>query len=429
MARTKSGSTTLERKKDPNDFNLSAPNSHHEDEELSSDKDVDEWLNAEMSKRMTRQDKEEEEDALIDILKIVLPPKEMNPGSFTLSCTIGNLKLYVMTDLGAGVNVMPKSLFEHFQLADLKETSMVVEMADMTKKAPLGIMENILVKIDKFMFHFDFVVIDMLKGLNETMILGRPFLATIHAQIDVFRREILLGIGEEKVNFDMNGGICHSRELEGSQDDEVGSHLLENVVSRWHVCKPVRITFVDCEKDCGQWPTCNPDLRFCSGYDAIYGQEKVRCSIRYGNKNINDVTRERRYYEWVAHNYDFNVKSRRATEYADPYYFHHEYPYSYIPQKSDSPPNDTLRINTYFPDVFQTQLKKLRMDKSFPSLPPYVKPAQPLTKDTHEPLEKDPNEFNLSAPNSHHEDEDVSSDEDVDEVWEKCEKFHDTTKL
>ncbi|GJY07843.1 reverse transcriptase domain-containing protein, partial [Tanacetum coccineum] len=307
-------STTLERKKDPNDFNLSAPNSHHEDEELSSDKDVDEWLNAEMSKRMTRQDKEEEEDALIDILKIVLPPKEMNPGSFTLSCTIGNLKLYVMTDLGAGVNVMPKSLFEHFQLADLKETSMVVEMADMTKKAPLGIMENILVKIDKFMFHFDFVVIDMLKGLNETMILGRPFLATIHAQIDVFRREILLGIGEEKVNFDMNGGICHSRELEGSQDDEVGSHLLENVVSRWHVCKPVRITFVDCEKDCGQWPTCNPDLRFCSGYDAIYGQEKVRCSIRYGNKNINDVTRERRYYEWVAHNYDFNVKSRRATE-------------------------------------------------------------------------------------------------------------------
>ncbi|GJY22873.1 copia protein [Tanacetum coccineum] len=224
----------------------------------------------------------------------------VNPGSFTLLFTIGNLKLYAMADLGVGVNVIPKSLFKHLKLADLKETSMVVEMADMTKKAPLGIVENILVKIDKFLLHSYFVVIDMLEGLNETMLLDRPFLATLHAQIDVFRREVSLGIGEEKVKFDMNGGICHSKvlfekiymassvqesenfnpleiendELEGSQDDEVGSHLLENVVSRWHVYKPVRITFVDCEKDCGQWPTCNPDLSFCSGYDAIYGKEE-----------------------------------------------------------------------------------------------------------------------------------------------------------
>ncbi|GJT13058.1 hypothetical protein Tco_0860100, partial [Tanacetum coccineum] len=58
--------------KDPNDFNLSVPNSHHEDEEVSFDKDVDEWLNTEMSKRINRQDKGEEEDALIDIVKIMV---------------------------------------------------------------------------------------------------------------------------------------------------------------------------------------------------------------------------------------------------------------------------------------------------------------------------------------------------------------------
>ncbi|GJZ90213.1 phospholipase-like protein [Tanacetum coccineum] len=370
-----SGSTTLERskpltkdtheplEKDPNDFNLSAPNSHHEDEEVSFDKDVDEWLNAEMSKRMTGQDNEEEEDALINILKTVveecksiykkaqikapssrtskiqgisfvteeeeddsletlpcqLPPKEMNLGSFTLPCTIGNLKLYVMVDLGASVNVMPKSLFEHLKLADLKETSMVVEMTDMTKKAPLGIVENILVKIDKFLFHSYIVVIDMLEGRNKTVLLGRPFLATIHAQIDVFRREISLGIG----------------------------------------------------------------------------------ALRYENKNIDDVTRERRYFKWVARNYDFNIKSRRATAYAESYDFHHEYPHSYIPQKSNSPPNDTLRINTYFPDVFQTQLKKPRLrDNSF---------EEWLV-----------NKYELKAGRKRYA---------LDEVWEKCEKFHDTTKL
>ncbi|GJS60410.1 putative reverse transcriptase domain-containing protein [Tanacetum coccineum] len=141
---------------------------------------------------MTGQDKEEEEDALIDILKIVgvsfvaeeeegesfetLPCKqqsnEINPRGFTLPCTISNLKIYDMADVGAGINMMPKSLFEHLKLTNLKKTSRVVEMDDMTKKAPLGIVENIPVKIDSFLFHSDFVVIDTLEGPNETMLLG-----------------------------------------------------------------------------------------------------------------------------------------------------------------------------------------------------------------------------------------------------------------
>ncbi|GJU10396.1 phospholipase-like protein [Tanacetum coccineum] len=129
-------------------------------EELSPDEDFDVWLNAEMEKRMCGQDKENEEDALIDILKTLvgecksvytnrntrLPPNEIHPGSFTLPCTIDNLNLYAMADLGASVNVMPKLTFKHLKLASLKETSMVVEMANIKKKAPLGIVENILVR-------------------------------------------------------------------------------------------------------------------------------------------------------------------------------------------------------------------------------------------------------------------------------------------
>ncbi|GKE84704.1 hypothetical protein Tco_1558446 [Tanacetum coccineum] len=58
--------------KEPNDYHLFTPNSHYKTKEVSSDKDVDEWLNEELSKCMTGQDKEEEEDALIDILKTVV---------------------------------------------------------------------------------------------------------------------------------------------------------------------------------------------------------------------------------------------------------------------------------------------------------------------------------------------------------------------
>nr|GEW61400.1 hypothetical protein [Tanacetum cinerariifolium] len=57
---------------DPNDYDLCAPKSYHEDEEVSFDKDVEEWLNAKIGKRMTMKDKEEKKDALIDILKIMV---------------------------------------------------------------------------------------------------------------------------------------------------------------------------------------------------------------------------------------------------------------------------------------------------------------------------------------------------------------------
>ncbi|GJR63910.1 phospholipase-like protein [Tanacetum coccineum] len=357
--------------------------------EVSSDEDVDEWLNEELSKRMTGQDKEEEDDTLIDILKTV--------GVSFVAEEMENKRMYLQKrSISASINEIKPRKFTLFALllANLKKTSMV---GDMTKKAPLGIVENIPVKIDKFLFYSDFVVIDTLEGPNETILLGRPFLATIHAQIDIFRGEISLGVGNEKVKFDMNGEICHSRvplekiymassiqeseyfnphEMENddspaleqrtfhygeeiidtidsssdSQENEVGSHLSENV-SKWHVCKPVHITFKACEEDCEIWPTCNPDLSFCSGQNVRGNRMKFDdfLKVRYGNKNIDDVTRERRYYEWVAQNYDFKVKSQRTTKYTDPYDLHH---------KSDSPPNDTLRINTYFPDVSQTQPEK-----------------------------------------------------------------------
>ncbi|GJT05308.1 putative ribonuclease H-like domain-containing protein [Tanacetum coccineum] len=92
----------------------------------------------------------------------------------------------ILPYLGVSVNVIPKSMFEFLKLTHLKKTEILVEMADMKKKAPIGIVENVLVKIDKILFPSDFMVIDMLVERNETMILGRPFLATIHAEINVF---------------------------------------------------------------------------------------------------------------------------------------------------------------------------------------------------------------------------------------------------
>ncbi|GKC03362.1 hypothetical protein Tco_0994972 [Tanacetum coccineum] len=135
-----------------------------------------------------------------DALQHQLPPKELNPGSFTLPCIIGKFNFYVMADLGASINVMHRSIFEHLHLTNLKKTNMLCEMADMSKKAPLGIFENIIVKIDKFLFPSDFVILD--NTPSETTILRRPFLATIHAEINVFAGKFSLGINEDRISFD-----------------------------------------------------------------------------------------------------------------------------------------------------------------------------------------------------------------------------------
>ncbi|GJZ63842.1 reverse transcriptase domain-containing protein [Tanacetum coccineum] len=144
-----------------------------------------------------------EEERTTKVLQCQLPPKELNPGNFTLPCTIGKFNFYGMADLGASVNVMPRNTFEYLRLANLRNTNMLVEMADMTKKAPLGIIKNILVRIHKFLFPSDFIIID--KTPNETITLGRPFLATIHAEIDVFDKDISLGIDNDRCNTPKNG--------------------------------------------------------------------------------------------------------------------------------------------------------------------------------------------------------------------------------
>ncbi|GKC68190.1 reverse transcriptase domain-containing protein, partial [Tanacetum coccineum] len=121
-----------------------------------------------------------------EVLQHQLPRKELNPRNFTLPCMIGKFNFNAMADLGASINVMPRSIFEHLHLTNLRKTNMLYEMADMSKQ---GIVENVLVKIGKFLFLFYFVIIN--NTPSETTYLGRPFLATIRAEIDVFAEKYL----------------------------------------------------------------------------------------------------------------------------------------------------------------------------------------------------------------------------------------------
>ncbi|GKA35529.1 reverse transcriptase domain-containing protein [Tanacetum coccineum] len=92
----------------------------------------------------------------------------------------------------ASINLMPLSIWKKLGLPDLTSTRMVLELADRTISKPLGIAENVFVKVGKFYFPVDFVILDFVADPRVPLILGRPFLSTAHALIDVYEGEIIL---------------------------------------------------------------------------------------------------------------------------------------------------------------------------------------------------------------------------------------------
>ncbi|GJT73853.1 putative reverse transcriptase domain-containing protein [Tanacetum coccineum] len=116
-----------------------------------------------------------------------IPRKEKDPGSFTLPCFINNTCFDGdLVDLGASVSVMPLSTYLNLGLGELAHTRLTVELVDRTVKYPKGIAEYVLVGIGKFTFPVDFIILDMLEDIKVPLILGRPFLSTARAKIDVY---------------------------------------------------------------------------------------------------------------------------------------------------------------------------------------------------------------------------------------------------
>ncbi|GJU48167.1 hypothetical protein Tco_1217722 [Tanacetum coccineum] len=131
-----------------------------------------------------------------------IPQKEKDPGSFTLPCFINDFCFdNALVNLGASVSVMPLSTYLNLGLGELAHTRLTVELADRMVKYPKGIAENVLVRIGKFTFPVNFIILDMLEDIKVPLILERPFLSTAHAKIDVYKRKITLRVEEEKIVF------------------------------------------------------------------------------------------------------------------------------------------------------------------------------------------------------------------------------------
>ncbi|XP_056695142.1 uncharacterized protein [Spinacia oleracea] len=134
-----------------------------------------------------------------------LPTKLKDPGSFSIPCAIGELVIdKALCDLGASVSVMPFSIFQRFNVGELKPTQVSLQLADRSVKLPLGKVEDVPMRIGKFFIPVDFVVLEMEEDPNVPIILGRPFLSIAGAIIDVRGGRLSLSVGDEKIEFQIN---------------------------------------------------------------------------------------------------------------------------------------------------------------------------------------------------------------------------------
>ncbi|XP_027351121.1 uncharacterized protein LOC113862214 [Abrus precatorius] len=144
------------------------------------------------------------------ILQNKMSKKLKDPRSFNLPCLIDRLIVdRALADLGASINLMPYSIFKKLGLREPRPTRMSIQLADRSIKYPRGIIEDVLVKVDKFIFPIDFVILDMDEDTDVLLILGRLFLATAGAIIDV--RDGKLILREFLISNPLKRSLVHDR--------------------------------------------------------------------------------------------------------------------------------------------------------------------------------------------------------------------------
>ncbi|XP_038974777.1 uncharacterized protein LOC120106013 [Phoenix dactylifera] len=159
-----------------------------------------------------------------------IPPKYKDPGCPTISCIIGNHEFaQALLDLGASVNLMPYSVYLQLGLGEIKPTSVVLQLADRSVKIPRGIVEDVLIQVDKFYYPVDFLILDthsvVISESKIPIILGRPFLATANALINCRNGLMKLSFGH--MTLEVN--IFHISK-QPQEDDECHQTYLINIL-------------------------------------------------------------------------------------------------------------------------------------------------------------------------------------------------------
>ncbi|XP_021730801.1 uncharacterized protein LOC110697731 [Chenopodium quinoa] len=138
------------------------------------------------------------------ILQNTLPKKLGDQGSYSILMKLGDIEINrALCDLGASVSLMPRSICKKLQMGELKPTRISLQLADRSVKFSLGVLEDVPLRVGKFFIPCDFVVMEMKEDAHVPIILGRPFLATAGAIVDMKNGKITFEVDDEKVEYSL----------------------------------------------------------------------------------------------------------------------------------------------------------------------------------------------------------------------------------
>ncbi|XP_049406111.1 uncharacterized protein LOC125869701 [Solanum stenotomum] len=156
--------------------------------------------------------------------------KRKDPVAFTIPCTIGILQFVkALCGLGASINLMPYAIYKQLGLGEPKATTTSLLMADCSIKHPVGILYDILVKVDRFIFPADFVILDCEIDTEIPSILGSPFLATKRALMDVESGELKFRVNEDEVTFNICKSMKHPSDIHVVYSDDIIDEAVASV--------------------------------------------------------------------------------------------------------------------------------------------------------------------------------------------------------
>nr|GFC08035.1 reverse transcriptase domain-containing protein [Tanacetum cinerariifolium] len=134
-----------------------------------------------------------------------------DPGKFLIPCEFSGMdECLALADLDASINLMPLSVWEGLSLPELTPTCMTLELADRSVSKPIGVAKDVSFKVRVFNFPADFVVVDFEPDPQVPLILGRYFLKTSRALIDVQKGELTLRIGNEAITYNLDQTVRYS---------------------------------------------------------------------------------------------------------------------------------------------------------------------------------------------------------------------------
>ncbi|XP_019447331.1 PREDICTED: uncharacterized protein LOC109350560 [Lupinus angustifolius] len=146
------------------------------------------------------------------ILQTNIPRKQKDPGSVTISVTIGKVNVgKTLVDLGVSVSLMPLSLLRRIGGVQLKPTRMSLQLVDRSIKYQ-GVVEDILVKVDKFLIPLDFTVFDISEDVEIPLIFEGPFMRTTKMEIDMENGKLKVRVDNEEIQFDIFEAIYHPKD-------------------------------------------------------------------------------------------------------------------------------------------------------------------------------------------------------------------------